>query len=107
FVISTMGGSVWIMGGVSPLQQVGAEQTRTAGSGARGAPRLLQPRDTMRYRDAARGRGGSGVPQYPPVAATIDYVLPQGFAGDLTIEIVNAAGMVVRTVRSAGDGGGV
>src|SRR2546423_1717136 len=68
-------------------------------------------RHPERLPDTGRPRrsrsGGTAVPQYPPVAATIDYVLPQGFAGDLTIEIVNAAGMVVRTVRSAGDGGGV
>jgi photosystem II stability/assembly factor-like uncharacterized protein len=100
-VISTMGRSFWILDDVSPLQQLGAEQARNAGSGTREAPLLLQPRDTIRYRYAAAVRGGSGVPQYPPVAATIDYVLPEGFSGDLTIEIINAAGTVVRTIRSA------
>src|SRR5207237_6620520 len=55
-VISTMGRSFWIMDDVSPLQQLAAEQTRNAGSGARGAPLRLQPRDTIRYRYASRGR---------------------------------------------------
>jgi hypothetical protein len=41
------------------------------------------------------------VPQYPPVALAIDYILPPGFNGPLTLEITDANGRVVRTVESA------
>ncbi|MBW8861281.1 MAG: hypothetical protein JF601_02780, partial [Acidobacteria bacterium] len=110
-VISTMGRAFWIMDDVSPLQQLAADQSRAAGSGTRegghdsvdrSRPYLLPPRDAMRYRYSTAS--GSGVPQYPPVAATIDYVLPQGFTGDLTLEIANASGTVVRTIRSESAG---
>ena len=68
-------------------------------------PALLQPADVIRYRRAGGGRGG-GAPQYPPVAAAIDYLLPAGFAGPLTLEITDSTGKVVRTVQAAGGGGG-
>jgi photosystem II stability/assembly factor-like uncharacterized protein len=96
-VISTMGRSFWIMDDVSPLQQLPLSSSQ---------PSLLQPRDVIRYRYAAAPRGGSSVPQYPPVAAAIDYLLPPGFSGDVAIEILNSAGTVVRTVRSAGEESG-
>jgi photosystem II stability/assembly factor-like uncharacterized protein len=67
-------------------------------------PALLQPKDAVRYRNAAGGRGGSG-PQYTAVAAAIDYVLPQGFSGPLSLEIKNAAGQVVRTIVPGGGTG--
>jgi photosystem II stability/assembly factor-like uncharacterized protein len=95
-VISTMGRSFWIMDDVSPLQQLPLSSSQLS---------LLQPRDAIRYRYAAP-RAGSSVPQYPPVSAPIDYVLPPGFSGDITIEILNSAGTVVRTVRSAGEDSG-
>jgi photosystem II stability/assembly factor-like uncharacterized protein len=96
-VIATMGRAFWIMDDVSPLQQVAVDSSQLS---------LLQPRDAVRYRYAPAARGGAAVPQYPPVGATIDYVLPQGFTGDVEIEIVNAAGTVVRTVRSGAEGRG-
>ena len=68
-------------------------------------PTLLQPADVIRYRRAGGGRGGDA-PQYPPVAAAIDYVLPDGFSGPLTIEISDSAGNVVRTIRASGGRGG-
>ena len=67
-------------------------------------PALLQPADVIRYRRAGGGRGGDG-PQYPPVAAAIDYVLPDGVSGPLTLEITDGTGKVVRTVQASGGGG--
>jgi photosystem II stability/assembly factor-like uncharacterized protein len=67
-------------------------------------PALLQPKDAIRYRNASGGRGGSGL-HYTAVAAAIDYVLPQGFSGPLSLEIRNAAGQVVRTIASGGGTG--
>lgn len=64
-------------------------------------PALLQPADTIRYRYGG-GFGGRGttIPEYPPVAAAIDYIVPAGFTGGLSLEISNAAGKTVRTVHS-------
>lgn len=100
-VISTMGRSFWILDDISPLQQLAA-----AGS-APAAPQLVQPRTAIRYRYAP-SRGA--VPQYPPVAMAIDYVLPAGASGEGTLEILNATGTIVRTFGSAaatarGEGG--
>jgi len=66
-----------------------------------GGPTLLQPADVIRYRRAGGGRGGDA-PQYPPVAAAIDYVLPDGVRGPLTLEISDSTGEVVRTVQATG-----
>ena len=67
-------------------------------------PALLQPADVIRYRRAGGGRGGDG-PEYPPVAAAIDYVLPDGFSGPLTLEITDSTDKVVRTVQASARGG--
>jgi photosystem II stability/assembly factor-like uncharacterized protein len=68
-------------------------------------PALLQPADVIRYRRAGGGRGGDG-PQYPPVAAAIDYILPDNFAGPLTLEITDSTGRVVRSLQGAAPGSG-
>ena len=99
-VISTMGRSFWIMDDVSPLRQLAAGSMTDAA-----APILLQPRDVIRYR-AGGGRGGGSGPQYPAVAAAIDYMLPAGFAGPLSLEIKDAGGKVVRTVQAGAGGQG-
>ena len=59
------------------------------------------------------GRRG-GAPEYPAVAQPIDYLLPAGFKGALSLEITDAGGRVVRTVtrrqwpagQAGGQGGG-
>jgi photosystem II stability/assembly factor-like uncharacterized protein len=62
-------------------------------------PVLLPPATRIRYRSGGGGR--AAVPQYPPVALAIDYILPAGFNGPLTLEITDAKGRVVRTVEAA------
>jgi hypothetical protein len=71
-----------------------------AGTSPASAPVLLQPSDAIRYRVAGGGRGDNSAPQYSSGAA-IDYILPPGFTGPLSLEIRNAAGQEVRTVASA------
>jgi photosystem II stability/assembly factor-like uncharacterized protein len=66
-------------------------------------PLLLQPATQVRYRRAGGGRGGA--PQYPPVALPIDYILPEGFSGTMSLEISDSAGRVVRTVQAGGERG--
>jgi hypothetical protein len=135
-VISTMGRSFWIMDNVAPLRALAASLpvgstssaqsgpvTGTSGRMAVGAavavplgaraqppmdlsrPVLLQPASRVRYRSAGGGRGGA--PQYPTVALAIDYILPAGFTGPLSLQIVDATGKIVRIVQaSPGRGAG-
>ena len=137
-VISTMGRAFWIMDDVTPLRRLAASRTTTSTAGVRttpiagtsgrvaGAgvtvplgtqaaaldlskPVLLKPADRVRYRAASGGgRRGGGGPEYPPVALPIDYLLPAGFQGEMTLEISDAKGRLVRSVRpaAAGRGGG-
>ena len=131
-VISTMGRAFWVMDDVSPLRQMAAgKMTSPAPAGARvgpisgttgrvagagvtvpiGAqtamdlskPVLLQPASRVRYR-ASGGRRGSA-PEYPQTAIAIDYLLPEGFTGPLTLDILDGRGRVVRTVSPAPAGG--
>jgi hypothetical protein len=87
-VIATMGRSFWIMDDISPLRQMSSSPSFT----------LLQPSTRVRYRRAGGGRSGS--PQYPPVALPIDYILPAGFAGPIALELSDASGRLVRTIRA-------
>jgi photosystem II stability/assembly factor-like uncharacterized protein len=117
-VISTMGRAFWIMDDVSALQQVArallVAAGHSAGAGAsdsarevgRGAddfdperPFLFQPRPAhrMRYEPVAPDPGW---PEYPPSGAPIDYYLPAAFAGEPTLEVLDAAGGIVRTFPS-------
>jgi photosystem II stability/assembly factor-like uncharacterized protein len=130
-VIATMGRSFWIMDDITPLRQLAAvvststsadapaaaqppaaRATGTAGTTAQAAaidlsrPTLLQPADVTRYRRAGGGGRGSGSgPQYPAVGAAIDYVLPAGFQGPLTLEVSDASGKLVRTIQASGGRG--
>jgi len=132
-VISTMGRAFWVMDDVSPVRQMAAAKMTTA-AGASGArvgpisgatgrvagagvtvpidaqaamdfskPVLLQPASRIRYRAAGGRRGGA--PEYPQTAIAIDYLLPDGFTGPLTLDILDAKGRVVRTVAPAAAGG--
>src|SRR4029077_12244696 len=58
------------------------------------------PANRMHYSPLA---GRPDAPEYPPVGARIDYYLAAP-AGDVKLEIVDAAGKVVRTYSSAASG---
>jgi photosystem II stability/assembly factor-like uncharacterized protein len=89
-VIATMGRSFWIMDDIAPLRQMAASPSLT----------LLQPSTRVRYRRASGGRGAA--PQYPPVALAIDYVVPSGFDGSMTLEISDGSGRLVRSIQPRG-----
>jgi hypothetical protein len=125
-VVSTMGRAFWIMDDIAPLRQLANARDavssatrlgpitgatgRVSGGGVRfliggeqldlSKPLLLQPSARVRYRAAGGGRRGGG-PEYPPTALAIDYVLPEGFTGSLSLEITDGSGRVVRTVSPA------
>jgi len=94
-VLATMGRSFWVLDNLSSLHQ-NVEQTQAS------APKLFQPRDHIRYR--YRGRSGSEFVDYPLPGVDVEYYLPKGVAGPITMEFLNASGKVVRTLVSGSKG---
>lgn len=100
--VSTMGRSFWIMDNLTPLHRM-AQGFDTE------APQLLPPRDAYRL------RGGGGFfgfgddapvrPQYAPRGVMIDYWVPAGLSGDLSIEVRSPTGQVVQTFTGGGSAG--
>jgi len=98
-VVSTMGRSFWIMDNLEPLHQF--EPAIVASDFA-----LLQPADAYRARYGGGfgfGPAASGAPEYESAKADIDYHLASG-ADEVTLEILDASGNVVRGFTS-GEGG--
>jgi photosystem II stability/assembly factor-like uncharacterized protein len=81
----------------------GRGQNGTAAALGAARPALVPPASRVRYRYTASGRGS--VPQYPPVALAIDYVLPASFAGQVRLQIADGRGRIVRVLDSAAGAG--
>ncbi|MDE3153371.1 MAG: hypothetical protein KGL93_14090 [Gemmatimonadota bacterium] len=95
-VISTQGRSFWVLDDLSPLHQLDA---KTAASPAH----LFRPETAIRH-GARGGFGGFGRgvgPEYPAAGAQIDYYLAQAPAGDITLEVLDASGKLVKRFTSA------
>ncbi len=95
-VAATEGRSLWILDDISPLRHLGAAES----AGALLVPpapayRLVsnQNRDTPLPLDEPRTLN-------PPAGAILDYLLPAGTSGPVTLEIVDAQGKVVRSFAS-------
>ncbi|MFQ5704643.1 MAG: hypothetical protein ACE5HT_11540 [Gemmatimonadales bacterium] len=97
-VLSTMGRSFWILDDVTPLHELRDDVTASDAH-------LFQPRAAyrMRYRGGFRGRSVTD-PEYPPVGAVIDYYLRREPAGEITLEIRDDAGRLIREFSSAEPG---
>jgi len=94
--VSTMGRSFWVLDNIAALRQPAFD---TAGD----APLLFRPKDTIRYRQVYSDKTASGVPDYPAPAAAIDYFLPEGVEGPVTLEILDANGDLVNAFESKAD----
>jgi len=101
-VLSTQGRSFWIMDNLTPLHQMSDAIAASA--------TLFKPRDAYRFRYTA-GFGGvestrsnPADPQYPPAGAMIDYWLPNGATGPVTLEVLDGSGTVIRRFTSEGAG---
>ena len=93
-VISTQGRSFWILDNLTPLHQLDAKVTSAQAF-------LYAPREAVRT--PARGGGGgrgAGI-QYPLAGAAIDYYLASAPSGDITLEVLDDAGKLVRKFSSA------
>jgi hypothetical protein len=87
-IVATQGRAFWMLDNISALRQI-TPQVTTA------AVHLFAPRDGYRTRVSPQLLG----PQ-------IDYFVPAGFAGAVSIDILNASGAVVNSYTSASTGSG-
>jgi photosystem II stability/assembly factor-like uncharacterized protein len=96
--IATMGRSFWILDNVAPLRELSAT---VASANAH----LFQPRDAYRMRySAGFGEPNPSEPQYLPPGAIIDYHFAADQSADVSLEILDAQGAVIRTFTTAGGG---
>ena len=102
-VLATQGRSFWILDDLTALHQLS--------DSLRGAPiALLAPRPAYRIQYPSRfggaesNRAASGDPEYPPRGAAIHYWLASAPSGTLTLDILDAAGRVVRSFSSEAEG---
>ena len=86
-ILSTQGRSMWILDNLTPIEQI--KETSATESAI-----LFTPRNAIRT--AGRGGRAAGI-QYPATGAQIDYYVGKAPAGPLKMEILDAAGKVVRT----------
>ncbi|MEQ9105534.1 MAG: glycosyl hydrolase [Rhodothermales bacterium] len=95
-VLSTMGRGFWVMDDLSPVREwAGAHRTaRLQMDAFQAEPHLFAPAPAVRGRWGARG-GRPEEPEYAPPGARIDYRLPEGFTGRVTLEVHDAAGTLV------------
>ena len=91
-VLSTMGRGFWIMDDLAPLRQL--DETI-----ADSDIYLFQPADAYRMRYSTRRRAPTD-PEYRSVGAFIDYYLAEDFDSEITLEIRDSAGDVVRRFSS-------
>jgi hypothetical protein len=97
-VLATQGRSFWILDDLTPLQQANAKISS-------GPAFLYTPRDAVR--SAGRGGFGRGSSlQYPQAGAMLDYYLSTEPSQDISMEILDATGKVVRRYSSVEVPGG-
>jgi photosystem II stability/assembly factor-like uncharacterized protein len=94
-VLATHGRSIWILDDLAPVRALTAEA-------AREPFRLLPPRPAVRWAvgapvsDHVKGPG-----ENPPAGALLSYWLRDAPKGEVTVEILDAKGVVVRRLTSA------
>jgi photosystem II stability/assembly factor-like uncharacterized protein len=98
-VLSTQGRSFWILDDLTPLHQL-SDQAASAQAV------LFEPREAVRTPQRGGGAlgGRSGV-QYPLPGAMIDYYVASAPAGDITLDVVDGSGKVIRKFTSAAGAG--
>ena len=92
-VVATHGRSFWILDDVTPLRQI---QSATAAENVV----LYAPQTAMRLHYPDQVDTHRPVGENPPAGALIDYVLKSAPKGELTIEILDAQGKVLRHLSS-------
>ncbi len=96
-VLSTMGRGFWILDNLTPLHQASAQI-------AQSDAHLYLPRDAYRMRYRADQGDGPHAPEYLPAGAVIDFYLAEAPSEEVTLEVMDSSGTVVRAFSSrAGD----
>jgi photosystem II stability/assembly factor-like uncharacterized protein len=89
-VLSTMGRSFWALDNVSALHQLRNLTNHTS--------TVFKPMDTYRFR--YKESRGSSVPFYPVPSVIIDYFVEKNSEDELTLDILDSSGKIVRTFTS-------
>ncbi len=100
-VVGTYGRGFWILDDITPLQQYTAE---VAGADAH----LFAPRPAYRFRATVPPWGSYQDPsegQNPPYGASIHYNLKSASEDSISIEILDASGVTVRTLKDSSTAG--
>jgi hypothetical protein len=93
-VLSTQGRAFWILDNLTPLHQL---SDKVAAASAH----LFTPRTAIRMKIPRSGGFGTRVmATYPQAGAQIDYYLASPAAGEISLEILDASGKVVRAFTS-------
>jgi photosystem II stability/assembly factor-like uncharacterized protein len=97
-IAGTHGRGFWILDDVTPLRQLAAQRALPP------APALFKPQTALRF-DWSKYTDTPLPPdepagQNPPDGAIIDYYLPQGAAGVVTLDVLDAGGKTVRHFSS-------
>ena len=93
-VVGTLGRSIWILDDLTPVRQWRPEI-------ARGTAHLFPPRPAVRWRLASSPlETDEGAASNPPNGAVVTYFLRDEAEEKVTLEVLDAAGTVVRTLTS-------
>ncbi len=90
-VVSTMGRGFWILDNITALHHITPEVTNSE-------VHLFPVRDAYRVRYGSGG--GSAAPTYPRPGMVIDYYFKEEQVGEISLEIVNEEGAIVRTIEA-------
>jgi photosystem II stability/assembly factor-like uncharacterized protein len=93
-VLATHGRSIWILDDLAVVRDPVPAQAKTSGV------YLYPPPEAIRWARWARRPGDTFSGQNPPNGALIYYWLDKEPKGDLTLEVLDSAGTVVRTLSS-------
>lgn len=95
-IVATHGRSLWVLDGLAPLRQLDRVPTD--------APFLFTPGPAVRVRRDTNTDtplpADEPMGQNPPDGAVLDYALPAGVRGPVTLEILDRAGRTIRRVSS-------
>ena len=94
-VVATQGRSFWILDDLTPLHSMTPEMGDAEAH-------LFQPRTTYRF-GGGGGFGGGGSGSNPPTGVILYYLLGAEIEDELQLEILDAAGSVLRTLSSEKD----
>jgi photosystem II stability/assembly factor-like uncharacterized protein len=92
-VVATQGRSFWILDDLTPLQQLTPEV-------AAAKAHLFTPREAYRMGRSGFSRERSGIGENPPNGAVIHYYFEEAPEEEVTLEILDEAGDVVRSFSS-------